>query len=226
MGRSQLSRCRVPQGCGRVRGNPPQSGPNGDAAVQIKVRFNGDFMRKFFVTLLGASLLSAPAYAREWRDQSVGIKPGVFVGAKLRLSLGKSAAARPRAGFAIAPTRSRISGEGMLSTNIGEGTGLNLGFGAKPTLRSLASGRAKRLASRPDQWQPTNQNSACPMWPRLPSELQQHCWRELVYSTSRNRTNATNAMTERGEPGSALRGTSRSDRLSAGAILAFPKGGS
>lgn len=98
-------------------------------------------MRKVFVTLLGANLLSAPAYAREWRDQSVGIKPGVFLGAKLRLSLGESAVARPRAGFAIAPTRSRVSGDGMLSTNIGEGIGLNLGFGAKSTL-TLAGFRA------------------------------------------------------------------------------------
>ena len=100
-------------------------------------------MRKIVASLIGAGLLAAPAQAAEWRDQAAGIQPGVFVGAKLRMSLGGRTASKPRAAFAIAPAQGRISSDGIVNTNIGEGIALNLTAGSKPTL-TLAGIRADR----------------------------------------------------------------------------------
>ena len=69
------------------------------------------------------------------------MKPAFFVGAKLRLSMGGKYASKPSAALAIAPAQSRISGNGMVSTRIGEGIALNFTSRAKPTL-TLAGARA------------------------------------------------------------------------------------
>ena len=100
-------------------------------------------MRKILATLIVAAVVATPAYAGDWRDHPASVQPGVFVGAKLRLSLGGKGDSRPTAALALAPTQSRISGEGMVKTNIGEGLALNFGAVRQPTL-TLAGVRADR----------------------------------------------------------------------------------
>lgn len=100
-------------------------------------------MRKLLVSLAGAGLIATPVQAREWQDQVTGVQPGVFVGAKLRMSLGGKEPARPTAALAIAPTQYRISADGRVDTRIGEGIALNFGAAPKPTL-TLAGVRANR----------------------------------------------------------------------------------
>ena len=108
-------------------------------------------MRKILASLAIAGILATPVQARDWRDQAVGVQPGVFVGAKLRLSMGGREAARPVAGLAIAPTQSRIAGDGMFTTRIGEGVALNLTPASKPmlTLAGVRADRALGLTSGP-----------------------------------------------------------------------------
>jgi hypothetical protein len=108
-------------------------------------------MRKILASLLSASLLATPVQARAWQDQAAGVRPGAFVGAEIRLTLGGTEAARPVAALAMAPTQSRISGDGIVRTRIGEGIALDLTSHAKPTL-TLAGIRADQalgLTSRP-----------------------------------------------------------------------------
>jgi hypothetical protein len=95
------------------------------------------------VALLGGSLVVAPVQAHDWRNQTEAVQPGVFVGAKFRLSMGGKTAAKPRAALAIAPSQSRVAGDGMVTTRIGEGIALNFGAGQKPAL-TLAGVRADR----------------------------------------------------------------------------------
>jgi hypothetical protein len=101
----------------------------------------GFFMRKFFASLLAAGLFASPAQAGDWRNQTIGIEPGVFVGAKLRLSLGGESAGKPRAQLALAPSQGRISGQGMINSSIGEGLALDFTSGSRPTV-TLAGVRA------------------------------------------------------------------------------------
>ena len=98
-------------------------------------------MRKVLASLLIGSLLAAPAAAANWQDQTIDTRAGAFLGARLKLPLGHSAAAKPRAELAFAPTQSRISGGGLVRTRIGEGVTFGLTPNAKPTL-TLAGVRA------------------------------------------------------------------------------------
>jgi hypothetical protein len=98
-------------------------------------------MQKMLASLLAAGLLATPVQARDPQERTAAIQPGVFVGAKLRLSIGGREPARPVAALAIAPTLSRTSDSGMIRTSIGEGVALNFGPRSKPTL-TLAGVRA------------------------------------------------------------------------------------
>lgn len=95
-------------------------------------------MRKLLIPVIAAGLIAAPAQAR---DPAVDLGPGAFVGARVKLPLGNRTSAKPHAGFAIAPTHSSMSSDGMVRTRIGEGFALDFAPGAKPTL-TLAGVRA------------------------------------------------------------------------------------
>lgn len=96
-------------------------------------------MSRVLAAIVASTIIAAPANAAEWQN-SIDTRTGAFVGARLQMSLGGKTA-RPRAALAIAPTRSTISGTGMIRTNIGDGVALNFGQQAKPTL-TLAGVRA------------------------------------------------------------------------------------
>lgn len=89
-------------------------------------------MRQLLTGLVATSVLGAPVQAAGRGPDD--IRPGAFVGARLNLSLGGRGAAKPRAQLAFAPTQSRISGDGMVRTRIGEGLALNLTGQRKPML--------------------------------------------------------------------------------------------
>jgi hypothetical protein len=89
-------------------------------------------MRQLLIGLVATSVMDAPVQAAGQRPDD--IRPGAFVGARLKLSLGGREAAKPRAELAFAPTQSRISGDGMVRTRIGEGLALNLTGERKPML--------------------------------------------------------------------------------------------
>lgn len=95
-------------------------------------------MRKLLIPAITACLIAAPAQAR---DSAIDLGPGAFVGAQFKLALGDKAAARPRAGLAIAPTRSSLSSDGMVRTRIGEGFMLDFTSAKRPTL-TFAGARA------------------------------------------------------------------------------------
>ena len=101
--------------------------------------------RELIFSLAAASLLATPAQAMT----SDSFKPGAFIGARLRLPLGKKIDERPLAGLTIAPTMSRISSDGRLRTTFGEGLALNFGRNAKPalTLAGKPAGQAIGLKS-------------------------------------------------------------------------------
>ena len=92
-------------------------------------------MQKFVIAVLIAGLTAAPVQAADWSEA----RPGAFVGA--RLTIGGKTGRRPVAALTVAPTRSRISHNGMSSLKIGEGIALNLAPGTRPTL-TLAGVRA------------------------------------------------------------------------------------
>jgi hypothetical protein len=98
-------------------------------------------MRNILVTLIIATLLAGPAEAANWQDQTIDTRSGAFLGARLKLPLGHSAAVKPRAELAFAPTQSRISSGGLVRTRIGEGLAFGFTPKAKPTL-TLAGVRA------------------------------------------------------------------------------------
>jgi hypothetical protein len=91
-------------------------------------------MRKVFISILLASVVTAPVGAANWQDQAMDSRPGAFLGARLKLPLGQQAAAKPRAELAFAPTQSRVSSSGLVRTRIGEGLGFGLAPHSKPTL--------------------------------------------------------------------------------------------
>jgi hypothetical protein len=89
--------------------------------------------RTLIISLAVASLLATPGHAMAL-DYQAELRPGAFVGARLRLPLGKRAEERPLVRLAIAPTLSQISSDGRVQTAFGEGFALNLGRHAKPSL--------------------------------------------------------------------------------------------
>ena len=90
-------------------------------------------MRKFSVALLVSALLAEPAQAASWNQAAGQVRPGSFIGARLRISLGGDVASKPQAALTIAPTQSRFSGSGQISTRIGDGVALNFSA-TRPTL--------------------------------------------------------------------------------------------
>lgn len=104
--------------------------------------------RKLIISLALASLLATPVQAVTPADR-VDFRAGGFVGARLRLPLGKRAEERPLVGLAIAPTLSRVSNDGRVRTTVGEGLALNFGRHAKPslTLAGKPAGEALGLKS-------------------------------------------------------------------------------
>jgi len=98
-------------------------------------------MRKLLFSVTLATFMMAPVQAADWRSQAVDVRAGVFVGAKVQLSLGGKAPEAPRAALTLAPTLNRISSTGEVRTNIGEGLALNFSPRSKPTL-TLAGIRA------------------------------------------------------------------------------------
>lgn len=94
-------------------------------------------MKKAVMVMIATGLFTTPVQAAEWSE----MQPGTFVGARVRLTLGGNAPARPQAALTLAPTMSRTSSNGMVRTTIGEGVALNFSPQSKPTL-SLAGVRA------------------------------------------------------------------------------------
>lgn len=100
--------------------------------------------RKSIISLLAASLLATPAQAMTSEFRTAEVRPGAFVGARVKLPLDKRTKRKPRAELAIAPAQSRISSRGFVSTDVGEGFGLGLSPGFRPTL-TFAGERADRM---------------------------------------------------------------------------------
>jgi hypothetical protein len=98
-------------------------------------------MRKSLAPVIIATLLAAPAEAASWQDQATDVRPGAFIGARVKLPFGGPSAPKTRAELAFAPTQSRISSSGAIRTRIGEGFGFGLTSHSKPTL-TLAGMRA------------------------------------------------------------------------------------
>ena len=98
-------------------------------------------MFKFLAATISLAVVATSTQAADWRSQTTDIRPGTFVGARLRVPLGSQRASSPRAALTIAPTQSRISQDGMIRTGIGEGFALNFTRGSKPSL-TLAGVRA------------------------------------------------------------------------------------
>ena len=96
-------------------------------------------MHKYLSIIVVSALTASPLNATDL-NSPVDVKPGAFVGAKLRLPLGRSDR-RPIASLSVAPTQSRIGNDGMIRTRIGEGFGFEFARGSKPAL-TLAGTRA------------------------------------------------------------------------------------
>ena len=98
-------------------------------------------MRKFVTSVLAAAVIAAPLHAAQWQDQGSQVRPGAFIGAQFKTSFGGPTRSQPRAQLAFAPTRSRLSSSGQVTTRIGDGLALDFTSDAKPTL-TLAGVRA------------------------------------------------------------------------------------
>jgi hypothetical protein len=114
-------------------------------------------MRKFVTSVLATAVIAAPLHAAPWQDQGSQVRPGAFIGAKFKMSFGGSARSQARAQLAFAPTRSRFSSSGQVTTRIGEGLALDFTSKAKPTvtLVGMRADTALRLtrAGRPETGQ-------------------------------------------------------------------------
>jgi hypothetical protein len=97
-------------------------------------------MRKVLAAFVIASLLAAPVTAAASSNDAANVRPGAFVGARLKVPLGHTDE-RPRAELAFAPTQSRISSSGQVRTEIGEGLTFGVSAKSKPTL-TIAGTRA------------------------------------------------------------------------------------
>lgn len=106
-------------------------------------------MHKLLAAIAATTLLSAPIQAAAWQGADEA-RAGAFVGARLQLPLGGAMSAQPRAGFALAPTQSRISTDGMVRTRIGEGLAFNLAPNTRPsvTLAGIRADTALGLQAR------------------------------------------------------------------------------
>jgi hypothetical protein len=111
-------------------------------------------MRKFVTSVLAAATIAAPVHAAPWQDQGSQVRPGTFIGAQFKMSLGGPAPSQPRAQLAFAPTRSSLSNRGQVTTRIGEGLALDFTSNSKPTL-TLAGVRAD-TAFHPQRGNPAN----------------------------------------------------------------------
>lgn len=81
-----------------------------------------------------------------------GFRLGVFVGARVQLSLGGHRRLAPRGGLAIAPTRSRFSTNEMVGPRIGEGVALNFMSSSRPAI-TVAGIRAADVFDLPGRSQ-------------------------------------------------------------------------
>ena len=99
-------------------------------------------MRAILTASIAIAVAATPAHAAGWSQQGSEIRPGAFIGARLKVPLGGSTRSIPRAGLSIAPTQSRISRDGYVASRIGEGVELDFS-GTKPTI-ALAGIRADR----------------------------------------------------------------------------------
>jgi hypothetical protein len=97
-------------------------------------------VRKTSMLPLIVSLLAVPVGGAS-PYPTIDVRPGAFVGARIKLPLGERAMAR--AELAIAPTQSRISASGLVRTGIGEGVALSFDAKSKPFL-TVAGSRADR----------------------------------------------------------------------------------
>jgi hypothetical protein len=106
-----------------------------DCAPSLGSSFNSigqaNLMGKFSMFLVATTVLVAPMQVNA---QPKDIRPGAFAGIRFQLSLGGQARTRPKAGFAIAPTQTRISDDGTVRTRMGEGLSLDLTAGTQPKL--------------------------------------------------------------------------------------------
>jgi hypothetical protein len=91
-------------------------------------------VNKIKFAIMSAVLMTTPAHAQGSGDRSETTQMGVFVGARMTLSLSGRTAAKPRTMLAIAPTQLRQSVDGSRKMRIGEGFALNLNGSATPTL--------------------------------------------------------------------------------------------
>lgn len=98
-------------------------------------------MRKAIAGVALVSMLATTAEAANWQDQSTNVRPGAFIGARMNVPLGRSAATKPRAELTLAPTQNRVSNSGLVRTRIGEGLAFGFTGHSKPTL-TLAGMRA------------------------------------------------------------------------------------
>jgi hypothetical protein len=79
-------------------------------------------------------MLTSPTQAADLQAQQSEVQPGNFVGARIKLPLGGPKPSQPQAQIALAPKRSRISNDGFVDPQIGEGVALNLNSAAKASL--------------------------------------------------------------------------------------------
>jgi len=91
-------------------------------------------MRSILSAITMSALMVGEAHAADWQNQGAEVRTGAFVGARLKLSLGDRADAKPHAQLALAPSRSSISNGGFIRTRIGEGAAFDLQPGSKPAL--------------------------------------------------------------------------------------------
>jgi hypothetical protein len=90
-------------------------------------------MRHLFAIAAAAALVGAPVQAAESQAGAGEVRSGAFVGARLRLRLGGSVAAKPEAALALAGTQSYRSTSGRTVNLMSEGVALDLA-GRKPAL--------------------------------------------------------------------------------------------
>ena len=93
----------------------------------------GELEVRIVKTLVALAVcVAVPAQAADW--QGTTESRGGFVGARLRLPLGRSVRNGIEPSLTIAPTRTQIAVDGRLDTHIGDG--LSLSFGSrKPQLK-------------------------------------------------------------------------------------------
>lgn len=84
--------------------------------------------------IMSTALMTASAHAQDLGDRSETTRNGMFVGARMTLSLSSRTAARPRTMFAFAPTQLRQSVGGPRQMRIGEGIALNFRGREAPAL--------------------------------------------------------------------------------------------